>query len=249
MNKKNMLLVALAILIFTVVIYIFNKDNIVDIIEDANTTIIVNGNPDEKVKRDVKLKFVDKFVQSQKNGNETLDVKIDSTNLEDIATAELFKVRKIIPYAKEKPPAPDEEENNSTLYGVDANGNGVRDDLEILAIDQFGYDGELVESIFAGIRTYDYNMYVVDNNLLEDESVMKEVINNIDKSYNCQSYFYGERFYDESVGAIDGYADNSLRQKNVTYLARRLHGVADDFVTNEKNCKKFFEKTKEYNYR
>ena len=242
-----MLLIVLTILILTVIIYIFNRGDIVDVIEDDNTMIIVDGRLDEKVKKDVKLKYSDKSGQSQEDRRETLDIKVDLTELEDIAAAELFKVRKIIPYTKDKPPIPNEEENNSTLYGVDSNGNGVRDDLEILAIEQFGYDRELVESIFAGVRTYDYDMYVVDNNLLEDKNVMKEVINNIDRMVGCNYIYAGN--LDDGEDIYNKYGDTLEREKNIKYIARRLHGVADDFVTNEKNCKEFFEKTKEYNYR
>jgi hypothetical protein len=43
----------------------------------------------------------------------------------------------VIPYTEELPPVPDQKLNNSTLFGIDFNNNGVRDDLEHWIVKEF----------------------------------------------------------------------------------------------------------------
>jgi len=185
------------------------------------------------------LKVVDFSTDESNSTEESLKVPLE----------EDFSERKILPYTKPLPELPDEEENNSTLYGVDSNGNGVRDDLEIIVVKEFGYDKELTEVIFADLRTSNYNMYLANNLADENGKVPleyeEEITDNSSYSQRCRSRLEDD-LYNTLKGKIYSQVYNTREREGLRKVVRRsIYGGTPVPEINQKACQEFIQKTKE----
>jgi hypothetical protein len=81
------------------------------------------------------------------------------------------------------PPYPDPKANDSTLLGIDANNNGVRDDVERWLIFKYKDDHRIVTEIgFQGARAYQI--------AIQDPSKAKETTKLVEAAQACNSYFW-----------------------------------------------------------
>ena len=162
--------------------------------------------------------------------------------------------REVLPYTKELPPMPDEEENNSTLFGVDSNNNGVRDDLEIMVVKKFGDDRDLVESFFASLRADNYDNYLAkealenNNGHISDEDIQK-IIDDIHLSVRCIGY-YDSKTLDILIKSIHEKEYNTPERKKIDKVVMRnlRGGGGDPEDITDKTCKDYIEKTKTYEF-
>jgi len=81
--------------------------------------------------------------------------------------------RIIVKYTEPLPPEPSEDE---AKYGFpDVNNNKVRDDIEILIVEEFEDDAMVVEAFFADARTREYGLFLARENLLTQENIKKNL--------------------------------------------------------------------------
>jgi len=140
------------------------------------------------------------------------------------------------------PELPDEKENNSTLLGIDSNGNGVRDDLEILTVKEFGNDRDIVEVVFAGVRRRDYSVYIYMNNLINYNSIEK-IIKDGDITVDCFIDMTGDYSGDDII--YYKYYNTPERKKVEKAIIKGLGGHIDRGreITKE-FCEKGIEESK-----
>ena len=266
-NVKLGIVIALVITVIGGLIY-FNYQNDVkeatpvgkvsSLEKEALSGVIKELQKEEKKKekeRNEKMKIeLPKFV---KEHNATIVKKAQKTKKKIVENPDGTK-REVLPYTKELPPMPDEEENNSTLFGVDSNDNGVRDDLEIMVVKKFGDDRDLVGSFFASLRADNYDNYLAkealenNNGHISDEDIQK-IIDDIDMTVGCIAYYDGVSSFkalDTLTGIIHGKEYNTPERKKIDKVV--MHnlrgGGGDPEYFTDKLCKDYIEKTKTYEF-
>ena len=145
-KDKKIILGLVGIIIFLLGFFYFQnekeisqkREGLAVFVKEHNASIIMGNDLDNQ--EDDVVKVIDFSTDESNSQEEALEIKED------------FSERKILPYTKSLPELPNEEENNSTLYGVDSNGNGVRDDLEIAIVKEFGDNSERTEYMLASFR-------------------------------------------------------------------------------------------------
>ena len=151
------------------------------------------------------------------------------------------------PYTKPLPEFPDMRENNSTLYGIDSNNNGVRDDLEILAVKEFWNDRDVVEVVFAGIRANDYDIYLYKNNLINYKTI-DEILRRVDIYVPCYIKITSDFNRDEKI--YKKYNNTPERKKVEKIILKNLGGhIGHSQKTTKEFCKKWIEESKSWIYR
>lgn len=177
---------------------------------------------------------------------------IDGVDFNSLIQDEVYyKERKIIPYTEPLPEMPDEEENNSTLYGVDVNVNGVRDDLEIITVKEFGYNKDLTEVILAGLRAKNYHMYLAENfakngRIPFDLGHEDEILDNIDYMVGCMAIFDDNYSFNNYHDKIYLEVFNSSERKQLNkIIGKSIIGGTTPAEINRKTCQEFIQKTKD----
>jgi len=264
-NVKLGIVIALVITVIGGLIY-FNYQNDVkeatpvgktsSLEKEALSGVIKELQKEEEKKekeRNEKMKIeLPKFV---KEHNATIAKKAQKTKKKIVENPDGTK-REVLPYTKELPPMPDEEENNATLFGVDSNDNGVRDDLEILAVKMFGKDRDLTEAVFSGVRANSYDIYLAKKTIeqkkgyISDEDI-QQIRNDISVYIDCISYYGGmsENILSKSK-KFDSYYDNTPERKKMDrIIMNNLRGGGEDPDNiTDKFCKDYIEKTKTYEF-
>ncbi len=165
--------------------------------------------------------------------------------------AELDGDVKAEPYTGLLPEAPDMEENDATLLGIDSNNNGVRDDIEIEIVDRFGEDKNLVEAFFASNRSSQYAYSLAENDMLTEENIQR-IMDNVNYDVGCSAlYFrkskYGsnhEDYYTVSKNIEYEEINTNKRKEIEKRIAHSFSGGGGDTNISEKSCQKYFEKTR-----
>jgi len=159
------------------------------------------------------------------------------------------ELKELLRYKKPLPPMPDEEENNSTLFGVDYNLNGVRDDLEIMIVNEYGDDEYMVELMFAGERIWNHHFYLSQVDELT-ESQLLEPGTNMAYFVGCAVNRYGYE-YNRGFGSVlnkKRFNTNKRKESRIKVFAAGAI-VSPSVNVNDQICRDFIERTKdEYIY-
>ncbi|WP_373033122.1 Ig-like domain-containing protein [Sulfurovum sp.] len=115
------------------------------------------------------------------------------------------------------PPEPDPVVNDSTLLGIDANGNGVRDDVERHIIIRFSKEVEFPKTKTAialqYAKAYQFIMENDPKNAFENKSYKK-----VDYALDCKWYWYDEATKKFNLSSIEGsIAGTKFRLENKIY--------------------------------
>ena len=95
----------------------------------------------------------------------------------------LFAKEPQVIHGHQLPPEPDPLVNDSTLLGIDANGNGVRDDVEIWILNKYKDKHPIHIDIAMQVgRAW--------QKVLEDPSKAKETTKYMDSAQECEAYYY-----------------------------------------------------------
>ena len=241
-KDKKIIFGLVGIIIFLLVLFYFQnekevfqeREELAVFVKEHNASIVMGGDLDNQ-EGDI-VKVIDFSADESNSQEETLEMKEDTE-------------RKIIPYTKPLPELPNEEENNSTLYGVDSNENGVRDDLEIAIVKEFGYDREIVEVVFAEVRSQNYNMYLAENFIDENGKIPleyeEEITGNIFLGSTCR------RFIDDSIfNRVDKQIFSNIhnthkRESLREIVGRSIYGGTPVPEITQKTCQDFIQKTKD----
>ena len=161
------------------------------------------------------------------------------------------------PYTEPLPPIPDQELNDSTLFGIDFNDNGVRDDLEHWIVNEFWKDKMVVESFFAFVRSDALNLKIQEKWLFTDDLYENNIKLRSTLSYGCRwKYLNNSAFW---LNTTESYLLALDFEKKMDNTKNRKK-VANNFFSNldnkfwisrsvsEEECKEFFEETKLYIY-
>jgi len=222
-------------------------------LEKANKAKAETSIPKEKENKDEK----NPETSTQKSGSvkvakkaqseEIKERELTGKELEDYNKSFEPAPRKIVPYTEPLPEMPDEEENNSTLFGVDSNYNGVRDDLEILVVKEFGYDRDIIEAVFAGLRSNDRDLFFAKNDSIEENR--QEILNNTSYKVDCYIRLTGDYGQSKSWKIIEKSSYNTAERKLLNEkVNNEVHGVMG-VVATEEPCNEFYERTKSWNIR
>jgi len=174
-----------------------------------------------------------------------LKKKIENNEFTELAPNSKWE-RIMIPYGELLPEYPNEKNNNSTLLGIDSNGNGVRDDLEILTVKEFGGDRDVVEVVFAEIRSYDYDIYIYENNLMNKEN-LQNVIDHTSLQVRCFNFLSSLYYSDTEIFKKNLNTKN--RQKVYENVSRSLLGVSKYKNISQKDCRDWIKETKSWDFR
>ena len=177
----------------------------------------------------------------------------------EIEKKDSFENREIKPYTEPLPEMPDEEISKEIF--IDENDNGVRDDVEIFIVKEFGSDRDLVEAFFAKARIFERKIFLVENDMLDYESIQD--FNKLDgTNYDCSfniftTSSFSERNFDDDLYKHSEYTKSLLGKKYFNTETRKSLdkkfknastgtslpvGVIDAF----EQCKDFFKKTKSW---
>lgn len=205
-----------------------------------------------------KIKIADPIKEKLEEKLEESNVKTEEdlgSPIHQIGDSDEDEEIEVIAYTSPLPPNPDPE--TVKYYFIDVNSNGVRDDVEIEIVEEFGDDKNVVESFFAGTRVYERNMWLVDSNFLSKENIQIILDDGVVETscqilYFKQSEFYeGEEFIsDSSYGKFvkELYANYYNTEERISKAEKAwnsTHGyISIPFVASEEGCQEFFLYTK-----
>ena len=110
------------------------------------------------------------------------------------------------------PPEPDPKINNSTILGIDSNGNGVRDDVERKIIDRYKAEPIKIEVQMADVRVF---QKILENPIGNAEVLQKKISKNI----SCEMYLLHQDIdlEEDSIDFIENSTFNT-KQRVKAYL-------------------------------
>ena len=252
LRKKSVWLVILSLLILIVAFNTFTESKL-------------------KKQRELKQERLEKIVLEH-NSTVSKNKSLKEENLQDTSSKQQVKKEEFIynkdygkseaeldgdvkaePYTGLLPEAPDMEENDATLLGIDSNNNGVRDDIEIEIVDRFGDDKNLVEAFFASNRSSQYAYSLAENDMLTEENIQK-IMDNVHYDIKCSALYFRkskyvnnyEDFYNAYKDIENNLLDTSKRKKIEKKIAHSFLGGGGYTDANEESCKAFFERTKSF---
>ena len=132
------------------------------------------------------LKIQNQHLQAVQDGNITLQAKLGNTQSNILHVNVFWEIN-----GHRLPPMPDEKLNNATLLGIDANNNGVRDDVEIWIFKT--YKHPIVQAVaMQNARAFQI--------ILVEPDKAKETLIYMHNSHDCNSYYriYAED-YNETI--------------------------------------------------
>ncbi len=150
-------------------------------------------------------------LKALKEGTTTVTVKMESieTNMTIVVYKEINDHR--------LPTEPDPTLNDSTLLGIDSNGNGVRDDVERYIYERFGKDPEYpktkTEIAMQYAKAYQFIMANDPQNSFENKSYKK-----MDYALDCKWYWYRMIPKELNISSIEqSIKRRKFRLKNKIY--------------------------------
>ena len=248
MNRVNKKTFALTTILIVLAVFVSLKYFSVKEKEELETFVFeYNEKVAEEVREVVEeketLEIETPFSVSKNSDSETADFNYSDDPKDDIDEEE--KVYQILPYTEPLPPLPDSE--TVKYHFVDTNQNKVRDDIEILIVEEFEDDKNVVEALFAEARRHERGLYLAKNSLLTEENIQKSVK---DLSYGVRCFdFYYDKYRlsrDPSAGQVNdevfGDYYNSLeRMRQRRIFSESFHGyIGYSIDANETICGNFF---------
>ena len=158
--------------------------------KDENTTVTVMATYEDGTSKEMtnKVEWVitpensvaiaGKILSAKKDNRTTLNAKLGTvlSNSMDLDITWIVNGHKL-------PPEPDKTVNDSTLLGVDVNGNGVRDDVERYIYERFGKDPEYPKTKIAlAMQDAWATQKVLENPVIESDKYYADAL-------ACQSYW------------------------------------------------------------
>ncbi len=196
-------------------------------------------------KKETKESYIDN--EGYQIDPEDKPIKKLSEEEEAVLNGEIPK-RKILPYDKALPPMPDPELVKTTF--VDLNENGVRDDVEIMIVEDFEEDRDLVEAFFAEARLNEYDLYLVKNNLLDRDNLKKR-IEYADRVFACSNIIfdssefsnrYNQKWIEYANQYDQIYFNTRSRKDEINKLYRAMHGkIFRSVKMTFEDCNLFFQ--------
>ena len=144
---------------------------------------------------------------ARKDVNVTLQAKVGNTLSNKVTLQIYWEVN-----GHRLPPEPDPKVNDSTLLGVDVNGNGVRDDVERWIYEAYKDKHPIyIDIAMQAARGYRLVLEKQPKTKEEAMSIMKEV----DSAIDCQAYYkYSAKYYGEPIlikeNAVNEYFRTSI---------------------------------------
>ena len=144
-----------------------------------NTTEEVSGNNTEWIIQDNSIAFISNgTLTGTKEGLTTIQAKLNNITSPPVS---VLVYKEINGY--KLPPEPDPTVNNSTILGIDSNGNGVRDDVEIYIIKRFAQDPEFPKTKTAIAMQYAWaSQKILENPIIDSKKYS-------DDAMDCQYYW------------------------------------------------------------
>ncbi|WP_373033130.1 hypothetical protein [Sulfurovum sp.] len=136
----------------------------------------------------------------------------------------LFPLSLVVLYATEPqiiqghqlPPEPDPVVNNSTLLGIDANKNGVRDDVEIWVLNKY----KDKHPIYIAIAMQAARAY---RKVLETPEKAREIHDEVDKAVYCQLYYrLNAKYFNEPLLLKNNVVNEFFRSKIYFNTQKRM---------------------------
>ncbi len=104
------------------------------------------------------------------------------------------------------PPKPDQSQNDATLLGVDANGNGIRDDVERWIITHYGNDPKYPKTKTAIALQYaGASQKILENPTMESNKYL-------DDALDCM-YYWADKETDKYMNNMSGFERGKFRRK------------------------------------
>jgi len=150
-----------------------------------------------------------------------------------------FYVPEVI-HGHQLPPEPDEKLNNSTLLGIDANNNGVRDDVEIWILNKYKDKHPIYVDI--AMQAGKVSNEILANPIM-DQQIAQKIYKKEIAVVACETYYkYDAEYFNEPI-SIDNkistgyfeklYFNTEEREKLYTHYADFLSGDSYALPRNE----------------
>ncbi|NOR56046.1 MAG: hypothetical protein GQ531_07535 [Sulfurovum sp.] len=205
-------------LVLTVSTTTLNKDDnttveVLATYEDNSTTVLTNVEWIVTPKESVEVNGT--VLTAKKDNNVTLQAKVSNILSNTLNLTIVWVVNGYV-----LPPEPDPAVNNSTLLGIDVNGNGVRDDVERLIIIEEAKNSEYPKTQTAIALQYAWAWQkMIKSPTLETRQYLE-------KASACQWYFYNQKLEN-----VRGFI---IRSKWRDAHSGRLGVVLQDKIFNTK---------------
>jgi len=150
-------------------------------------------------------------------------------------------------------PLPEKPSRQEAKYGFpDTNNNKVRDDIELLIIEEYGQSEMMVETLFAQARTAEYDLSIASDGSITQEEILQSN-NFLSKDSACRFFYYtntlgtAEEYFEEKAYQVvsDNYNNSLTRIGYQDDLRKALHGsVSKGLRLNHEQCQSYFKQTK-----
>lgn len=151
-------------------------------------------------------------------------------------------------------PLPEIPSKQDAIHGFpDTNNNGVRDDIEILVVKQWGDHKVMVETFFAQSRTSQYDIDAVsDGEITKDE--IKKSNELLAKDGACRFFYYtntvgsADEYFQEKTYEIvsKNYYNSLTRLGYLEEMRKAVHGsISRSVKMDHEKCQDYFRQTKE----
>jgi len=161
---------------------------------DDNTTQEITNEVEWVIGDSSIVSIANGTVKALKEGKTTLQAKYNNIVSSSIA---INVYKEINGYRL--PPEPDRTVNDSTLLGVDSNGNGVRDDVERYIVTRYAQDPKYPKTKTAIALQYAWaSQKILENPTMESSTIEDDVL-------ACQSYWFHKKLkhIEDQIMALD----------------------------------------------
>ena len=149
---------------------------------DDNTTEDVTNEVEWMIKDNSIVSVTNGAVKALKEGLTTVQAKYEGKTSEPLNVAVYKEIN-----GYRLPPEPDPTVNDSTLLGVDSNGNGIRDDVERYIVTRYAQDSKYPKTKTAIALQYAWaSQKILENPTMESKK-------HIDDAIDCESYWFDQK--------------------------------------------------------
>src|SRR3989344_5661485 len=122
------------------------------------------------------------------------------------------------------PPPPDPVLKDATIQGIDANGNGIRDDVELAIFEKYPDSARVRAALLQYAKALQMELTQVFNSETLVAAIQEE-----DRSYFCLNNYYGENLeqsFDTDIKTLENLVFNTSERKN------RYDSIYRDYMTS-----------------
>ena len=266
MKNKNIVYGIIAVLVILGILFIFNKNEEKTEIKKNEKTEVLEIKDGKSEVKNVTKNEVSETLIVEDNISKDNNISENKTN-EESKSPVFLKKEYVLVSSEDVPddfadihnlPTEPGPENDLTLLGVDANENGIRDDLERI-ITYSLRDNEQLKEFYLASAARRFN----DHKLFERGNITDEEFKNHRKNLRdylvCESYYEDKYLYSSLTSKISKINTNTKKrweannefgsmnnEKVVKELYNGMHGIENEPsykpVASEKFCQDFINK-------